>query len=59
MSRANRKHSSREEALGFTMIEIMLVLALIGLLEGGDDIVSLGTDGRPGSKDDIESWKLP
>jgi hypothetical protein len=41
------------------MIEIMLVLALIGLLEGGDDIVSLGTDGRPGSKDDIESWKLP
>jgi general secretion pathway protein G len=26
--------------------------------EGGADIVSLGPDGRPGSKDDIESWKL-
>ena len=26
--------------------------------EGGADIVSLGPDGRPGTKDDIESWRL-
>jgi general secretion pathway protein G len=25
--------------------------------EGGADIVSLGPDGQPGGKDDIESWK--
>jgi general secretion pathway protein G len=27
--------------------------------QGGADIVSLGPDGQPGTKDDIESWKLP
>ena len=27
--------------------------------EGGADIISLGPDGQSGTKDDIESWKLP
>jgi len=27
--------------------------------EGGADISSLGPDGQSGTKDDIESWKLP
>jgi type II secretory pathway pseudopilin PulG len=27
-------------------------------VEGGADIVSPGPDGRPGTKDDIESWRL-
>jgi general secretion pathway protein G len=26
--------------------------------EGGADIASLGPDGKPGTKDDIESWNL-